>query len=379
MSSLVVRKTRTSVGVVLCSAALALVLCTTVGTSAQAASTTETTAPSAEFKAALKELCKAQPLKSPETLTLAWAGPFEVWAPVILAQKFGVFDKQNLTVNTTVQTGPNTVVLLQQGQTDLALTGYQAGQFNALAAGGSTFKYLALGTVLNGETSGLFVASKYYNSKGKLDAESLKGTNLGLSVGVLGASPAPFIAETLKKDYKLDLAKDFHLNGTTSANNYIALSTGGISAGYLGPPESVNALKEGLVKPPIYRLDVPLNAYIGSSDALANKKPALKAFFRAIECTIGTYLQGDYHQKPAVVTAIASASGLPDSAINNGPAQYVWPVNLTLDPNVILQQQQGWLDFGEILTYTAPLAPKTIIAKDILPVSPAEFPPYKVS
>jgi hypothetical protein len=70
---------------------------------------------------------------------------------------------------------------------------------------------------------------------------------------------------------------------------------------------------------------------------------------------------------------------LPDSAINNGPAQYVWPVNLTLDPNVILRQQQGWLDFGEILTYTTPLAAKAIVAKGILPTLPAVFVPYKAS
>jgi hypothetical protein len=113
-----------------------------------------------------------------------------------------------------------------------------------------------------------------------------------------------------------------------------------------------------------------------SSNALATKKPAVTAFFKAVECTIGTYLQGDYHQNPAVVAAIASASQVPASSINNGPAQFEWPVNLQLNPKVLLDVQKGWLDFGGgILTYTKPLTAKQLVATGVLPKLPSVFQP----
>src|SRR5438128_1037408 len=142
---------------------LAAAITTSAGSVAGAASSSTTIAP-AEFKAALKTVCKPHPLAKPETLTLAWAGPFEVWSPVILAQKFGQFAKQNLTVNTTVQTAANTIVVLQSGQADLALNGFQAGQFNAIAAGGSTFKFVALGTLLDQSKNGFYILKKYYKN-----------------------------------------------------------------------------------------------------------------------------------------------------------------------------------------------------------------------
>jgi len=339
---------------------------------AGAASTATTISPAA-FKAALKTVCTPHPLAKSATLTLAWAGPFEVWAPVTLAQKFGEFAKENLTVTTTVQQAPNAVVLLQGGQVDLNLTGFAAGQFNAIVAGGTTFKFVAEGTTLDPSTNGFYVADKYYKN-GKLDVASFKGTTISLTPGAPGDAISPFLDVGLRKQYKIGLS-DFHVVANTSNNNLISLQNGAVSAAYLSPPYSTQAVNAGLVKSPIWAIDKPLTAYIASADALATKKPALTAFFRAIECTIGTYLQGDYHQNSQVVDALASALGAPASTINNGPAPYRWPVNLRLDPAPFQQIQAGWIKFGQILSYSKPLSARKLIDGSVLPPVPSVFRP----
>ena len=153
-----------------------------------------------------------------------------------------------------------------------------------------------------------------------------------------------------------------------------------MSAAYLDPPELLEAIQNGLVAPAIWGADVPLNAYEVSNFALISKKPALTAFFRAVECTIGTYLQGNYHNNAAVVQTISTASGAPVSAIDNGPAQYAWPVNLALWPGPIQEVQAGWMASGTgSLTYNSPIPFKDVIATGVLPKIPAAFVPYRLN
>jgi ABC-type nitrate/sulfonate/bicarbonate transport system substrate-binding protein len=308
--------------------------------------------------------CTPIPVKQHQTLTLAWAGAFEVWAPVIMAQSQGLFAKENLTVSPEVVSGSNALLLMEKGQLDLTLGGITGGMLNGIASG-DTYRIVAPGVFLTPKSNGFYVDSKYL-SKGKLNTSTFKGSTVAISVGGTSSSIAPGLNSYLEKQ-GLALS-DLNVTQGISTTNFIALKTGAISGGYLNPPESVEFTQENLGKQVwTFAPKTPYAAYLASGADLKSKQPALRAFFRALQCSTSKYLQGNYHTRPAVVQAIATASGAPVSTINDGPAQYAWPVTLKFNSAGLVGLQKGWAGFGGILTYTKPLTVKQMVNQSVIP------------
>ena len=297
---------------------------------------------------------------------MAWSGPSEVWAPVILAQAHGLFSRENLTVNTPVVTGTNALLEMQKGQVDLLLGGINASWLNSIADH-SGFRILAPGEYLNPSTNGFYVNKKYLTPTGKIDVNAIKNTTISVATGGQGGAIAPGLQVALKK-VGLSLS-DFSLTNLISSEALIALKTGAVSGGYLNPPESFEYLQAKLGKQFwTFTPGVPYAGFLASSNALATKKTALRAFFRAIQCAESTYLQGNYHKKNNVVQTIATASGVPVSALA-GPAEYSWQVNLKFNPTGLLQLQSGWLGFGGILTYSKALKANQMVNQSVVPAT----------
>lgn len=308
--------------------------------------------------------CKPLPVSQHQTVTLAWSGPSEVWAPVILAQAHGLFTKENLTVNTPVVTGTNALLEMDKGQVDMLLGGINGSWLNSIADH-SGFRIVAPGEYLNPTSNGFYVNNKYLTPSGKLNVNAIKNTTISVATGGEGGAIAPGLQAALKKK-GLSLS-DFSLTNLISSEALIALKTGAVSGGYLNPPESFEYLQAKLGKQFwTFTPGVPYAAFLASSNALASKKAALRSFFRAIQCAEATYLKGDYHKNSNVVQTIATATGVPVSALA-GPAEYSWRVDLKFNPAGLQQLQTGWLGFGGILTYTKALKVNQVVNQSVVP------------
>ena len=336
--------------------ALAASVVPLTGGSPVAAAKTKTTNPA----------CTPIPVKKHATVSLGWAGAFEVWAPILVAQAEGLFTKENITVNTSVVTGSNALVLLEKGQLDLELGGLTGGWLNGMADG-TSYRIVAPGVELTPKSNGFYIDSKYFTSAGKLTVSAIKGTTIGISVGGKASSIAPGLNKALKK-YGLTLTT-FTVTQLISTTSLVGLKSGSLSGGYLNPPQSISFIKTKLGKQFwTFPAKTPFAAYLASGTAIAHQKPALQAFFRAIQCASSKYLSGTYHQRPAVVKIIATAEHLPTATVNNGPAQYSWPATLKFNPAGLLTVQKGWASFGGgILTYTKPLTLKQMVNQSVIP------------
>ncbi len=306
-----------------------------------------------------------QPLATQQTITFAWSGPFEPFSPVVVALAKGEFEKENLNVEVVTARGADLLLLLDKAEADIGLSGVTAGLFNAIAAG-STTRWVAPGLYILPGADGFYIRSEFFDSAGNLDVEKFRGGTVATAGGGKGAPTAVFIEDKLNSE-GLSL-NDFTVTAGISVDNITALETGAIKAGWLSSPQNIEATESGLAK--LY-VEIPpktaLAAYQVGGHVFTEKREAGEAFFRAIQRTIDTYLLGDYHANEEVVEILAEANGIDPSVITGQPPAYEWEADLDFDTSIITKLQEGWIDFGEILTYDTPLPIDQVVDQSLVP------------
>ena len=107
-----------------------------------------------------------------------------------------------------------------------------------------------------------------------------------------------------------------------------------------------------------------LGKYIFGTRFLNDEPETAEAIVRALMRTNRTYLQGDYHDDPEVMTILSEALGAPEESIAS-VSEYVLDPELGIDLDFVTEAQKIWIA-GEGLDLEQPIDPSRFV--DTTPV-----------
>jgi NitT/TauT family transport system substrate-binding protein len=259
-----------------------------------------------------------KPLSAKQSLTVGIPSKLELEAPALLAQAYGEFAKENLSVTFVTDTVPNLLTLLGENKIDLVYAGAQALVFNAVNAG-VPIRWVS-GVASSSPDSGLFMSTKYGTSAATFDPKVLKGKTIGVNPGGL-AAPSEYGLYAAISAAGLSPADVTLTPFSDPAAMVQALDNGTIDGATLGPPYTA-ALKQGTAfqAEPGYPSTIQIAGYFATTKLLDSRRAAGVAFFRALERTVNTYLSGDYHQNAAVMAKMATQLGTTSASLEQAPS-----------------------------------------------------------
>lgn len=318
-----------------------------------------------------------RPLKTPATITVI-NGPSkasETYMAALLADYFGEFKKENLTVNFITATDAASVPLLVSNKAQVAIEGYNAGLFNAISAG-ATFRWvLPIGATGPTDLTGIWAQNQFFKN-GKFDAcifkNGVNGSPVKFSFGSPTGAGSVIIAyygDLIRKCPGLSLKEA--LQNTTPANLagpdlLTGLQTGALNSSLLYDPLTSTPGIRKYASPAIVVSQMPSVAgqdqsgYAMSGQFMKSQPKVAEAFLRAVIRTERTYLQGNFLKSPKVVKAMVSVSGLPESAVSTFDPLIFNPGPMRSEKFIKLIQQD-WLEVGGVLNYNKPLPVSKIV------------------
>jgi NitT/TauT family transport system substrate-binding protein len=363
-----------------CLAGVAAVLSLTAVSLPASADTTTTSSSSVQKPATPAP----KPLATPVTINVSEgvSGATLAYLAPQLAQYFGEFAKENLTVNFTKTTDANATALLESNHLQAAVIGFGAGQFNALAGGGDFRWVLPFGRLPANDTTGIWARNSLLSKNGKFDACKLKtgvknGTTVfdfGSAVGAGGPLITYYAALVSQcKGLTLQEALQKTTVGTVSgANLLVGLQTGSLDLSVLYDPLVSTPGLRGYASPVLLANKIPnvatqdVGGWVLSGDFMKSQPKAAAAFLRAVVRTERTYLQGNYLKNPATVQALASVTGLPVATVKTFTPDTFTPA-LMNSKVYIADLQKDWTEVGgQILSYTKPLTVNQVVSNTIL-------------
>jgi NitT/TauT family transport system substrate-binding protein len=292
-----------------------------------------------------------------KVVILPGSAAIEAFSPPYLAEQLGEFEKENLDVDLQVLPASDGLVQLQNGAAALELTGIHGNIFNANHAGGD-FRYIAnTHGAPEGSEEGLWVRNEYLEPD-RCPNEDFRGAMVGLGTsGITSPSGLPVQKWLESCGWSL---QDVTISNLNTAELLLALENGAVAAGYLITPAWQQAVSGGYAQFVTQEPPYSAGVYVMTQAFIDDDEEVAKAIMRAIMRTIRTYLQGDYHQDPVVMEAMAEALGSPLDALLRGPSLTFDP-NMGMDTEGLEELQVLWLDLGDILQYDEPLPPSDLV------------------
>jgi NitT/TauT family transport system substrate-binding protein len=285
----------------------------------------------------------------------------EGWITPVLALAMDEFKKENLNVKLAYDAIPSDIILaLNHGQAQVGYLGTSALLFNSIAAGANVRIVMDGGEPPPG-VSGIYVKSSLIPNPANFNACDFKGLKVGIGPTLAGSVPAVALGTYLKEQCPSVTISDVSLSPLFGANALIALQTGALQAADLFAPSSSRATSTGAAK---LAVEVPPGggAMIMGS-VLKNQSAVAEAIARALLRTQRTYLQGDYHANPQVVSVIAKSLGIPTSAVTSpsNPNLIFNPAG-TYPVAYLAPAQEYYLSLTpKILTYSQPLTTAQLV------------------
>ncbi|MFI5911005.1 ABC transporter substrate-binding protein [Dactylosporangium sp. NPDC051541] len=293
------------------------------------------------------------PKPLPTEVTVNASIPFrniEAYAPLLLAEYFGEFKKENINIKIQLVQTNNLVVLMQKGDIDFAPAAPSAGLFNAIA-GGADIKGIGGGV---GWTSanhqGYYVRKSLLKPDGTFTACDLKGKKVSTGSATGLGSPAVVELAAYLKTCNLTV-KDVTIVPLGGADLLAGLDSGSVDAGNLSDPVWSTAEKSG------HKLIIPFTASITSywMGKIRTAKPDVAAaVLRALVRTTRTYLQGDYRSNQEVRAGLIKAMETTDAALT-GPSSLVFDPDFKFPVANISPIETAWAQIGGIVNFDKPL------------------------
>jgi len=292
-----------------------------------------------------------QPLAERTTIVVGLAVTSEAFLPVMVAEWFGEFEKENLDVEIEVAPDPaSTIPLLDQGRLDVAATGPFAGLLNVQAEGSEVRWITGMGEAQTSPTSGGYY-QRLPEDGSDPDPCALEGKRIGL-VGTWTSSAA---LNLLKYLDQCDLGPD-DVDVTTLDTTLApeALRSGSVEMAYTLEPHTVQVVEDGIAT----QVVINPNGLGGfAAGSMINENPeAIQAFVRAMVRASQTYLQGDYRENPELLAHIAEWLGADEETILKSQHRLFDPYLSTDDLASLMEQLQPfWIEIGDILEFDTPL------------------------
>lgn len=297
-----------------------------------------------------------QPLSQPVKLRVAVAFRGEYAAPVLLAQSLGEFEKENLSVEFVTLPTSDAIPQLSQGQLDASIGGYDLSLFNASRIG------LNVRAVLGNyyppsagdysvEQTGLWCRRDAFSSPQNPDPAETQKLRWGSAVGKASSGIYYAIAELKKRvpEFNGDALRVVNIPASEMTTG---LKNGAIDCAVLIDPVWIEFATPEYVMMSTQLPGEPLGAVLFGKSLLQDTPAVGDAFARAVIRTINTYLNGDYHQNPEVMAAIATAINQPVKLLERTPS-------LTMDWEIragtTTRMQQEFIDLDVITAYEQPV------------------------
>jgi NitT/TauT family transport system substrate-binding protein len=273
----------------------------------------------------------------------------EAYAPLMLADYFGEFKKENLNVKIEEVQTNNLVVLMQQGKIDFAPAAPSAGVFNAIAAG-ADIKGVGGGVEFGADDKQGYYLRKGLIKNGTFDPCDLKGKKV--STGSATGLGSPAVVELAAYLAKCNLTvHDVNIVPLGGSDLLAGLEAGAVDAGYLADPIWPKAVDAGML------LIQPFTASITSyfMGPIRTEKPEVAAaILRALIRTVRTYLQGDYRSDPKVREALIKSLGSSEAELQ-GPSPLKFTTDFAFPVSSVAPIQDAWLQVGGLLNYSKAL------------------------
>ncbi len=311
------------------------------------------------------------PLEERTTINMSSGFKLEFIAPILLAEAFGEFEKENLDFNFISLGFSDAVSQVGTGDIDLAVGGTEASLFNAIDNGfdvrwvsGNFFPPNAGDRTV--AQTGVWARADVFSDPANPDIAELEGTTMASAVGLSSVIAYP-IAQAFRPA-GLVLGVDVAIERIPSTDMVLALENNAVqSAWVLDPLWSVLAEAPDeyvlvTTQPP----GEPIGGLYGGPSCFDAKRDACVAFHRAIIRTINTYLTGDYHENAEVVEAIAGA-------IDRAPEQIAATPSLLFDWEIregsATRAQEAFISFtasGEtVVEFDEPFPESQVVDRSI--------------
>lgn len=264
-----------------------------------------------------------RPLAERQTVRFASAFRAEFMAPILLADHFGEFEKENLEFEFVELGFSDAAPQMATGDIDLAIGGAEAAFYNAVASGIDIRWILGVNIAphaddLDVPQVGLWVRRDVFSDPEDPDLSELAGRKVASAVG-----PGSAINYALARALEPHGVRitDLVFERIPSADMVQALRNGAVDGAILLDPYWVEIADD-----PDFLLVATLPpgeniAGVFASDALLEqRRDVALAFVRAYIRTINTYLSGDYHQDDEIVDAISQVTGIPADVIRLTPS-----------------------------------------------------------
>jgi NitT/TauT family transport system substrate-binding protein len=336
---------------------------------ASTATSGPTASTSAQGTSGLANTPAPKPLPDMTNVTMILQAKTESWIVPVLAQSLGEFKKENLNVKIEYEAQPSDIILaLNHGQADVAYLGTSALLLNSIASGANVRIVMDPSETPPG-ISGIYVKSSLVSNPATFNACQFKGMKVGIGPTLTGSVPAVALGTYLKQHCPSVNVSDVSLSPLSGATAYVALQTGALQAADLYAPSSSQANSTGLAKMVV---PVPPGGGAMVMGSVLDKQPAVAdAVVRALLRTQRTYLQGDYHANPKVVSVIADSLGEPASAVTSPQnPNLIFSPDGTFPAGYLATAQDYYLSLKpKILTYSTPLSAAQLV--DEAPITAA--------
>jgi NitT/TauT family transport system substrate-binding protein len=326
----------------------------TGGTTSTTAGTTGTAATSPAAPGSLAPV----PLATRGKITVGIAGvKSEGYAPVLVAEELGEFDKENLEVEVVTIPPSDGLLGLVSGTLDVFGIGYAASAFNAIHQGNDLAWIGAVHKSPPTSKMGVWANTDLLGPDGTLDPCDVKGKTVSLGGATGYSGVGSWIVGDFLAECDLDL-KDFTLSLLGGSDLVVAIEQGAVDMGFLPDPSWLPLEESGKAKLAIPAYAAPLGGYL-VGEARVSKPEELEAFVRALMRTIRDEFAGDYHADPATLAVLSKVLDAPADKLAVTPSLDFDPA-LAIDPEPIEDLQAIWTAVGDILS-GPPLASGQVI------------------
>ncbi len=305
----------------------------------------------------------AVPLAQREKVRISSSTRLEFMSPILLAQSYGEFEKENLEVEVVTLTFADAAPQLAQGSLDAAVGGLEIALFNAgnqglpiKAALGNYFPPHA-GDRTTPQT-GLWCRRDAFTTPDDPADKELEAMTWGSAVGKGSASVYASANEIGKRTPDFDITKA-DIQRLPSADIVTALQNGALDCGILLDPTWLQIADDpGYVLMATNPPGEPLGMLAYGKTLLQDKPEVGVAVARAIIRTINTYYNGDYHADPTVLAEISKVTNQPLESLTQTPSLVMdWEFREGTTTRI----QELFIKLGVITEFTTPVPEETVV------------------
>jgi NitT/TauT family transport system substrate-binding protein len=316
-----------------------------------------------------------QPLAERTPATIALVFNIETFAPALLAEHFGEFEKENLDVTLVNVPSNEGTVMVASGQAQLKMSGISAAFYNAVQSGVDVVWLANVHQNSEDSKEGVWMRNEFYDTNGNVIPEKLVGADIATGSSGIG-SPSTYAVNAFLEDngVSLDQINAISLSGS---DLLVAVENGSVDGGYVLTPQwlQLEAGDDAQYAGMYGGFDgagFSASTYEMSRSFIEDEPEVAQAIMRAIVRTVRTYLQGDYHSDPEVLAALAEVTGSPADAIASSPS-LVFNPDLPLNGQMMEDIQTMWLESApDTLNYDTPIPVDEITDRSIIEAILAE-------